>query len=198
VAKPKKINYEKSLVRFLYEVGTLRKIPRGHMQALYTNDLSDNIASHSFRVAMIGYFLAKLEGANRERVAAMCLFHDLPEARSGDQNYIHKRYVKVFEEEILEGQLKDSLNDPEAHSVAAEYMARKTKEAIVAKDADLLDQLLLQKEYMAAGNQIITKAWMAPKIAAMKTKSAKKLGQEIVKQRPDEWWINGLWSDKRR
>ncbi len=168
------------------------------MQALYTNDLSDNIASHSFRVAIIGYVLAKLEGANREKVAAMCLFHDLPEARSGDQNYIHKKYVKVFEEEIMEGQLKGSIDDPEAHALALEYLARKSKEAIIVKDADLLDQLLLQREYMAAGNQIITKAWMAPKIAALKTKSAKKLGKEITKQRPDEWWINGLWTDKRR
>lgn len=147
---------------------------------------------------MIGYLLAKLENADREKVACMCLLHDLAEARSGDQNYIHKRYVKVFEEEILKGQLENSINDPEAFALATEYAERKTKEAIIAKDADILDQLLLQREYQATGNQIITKSWFEPKIESMKTKSAKKLAREVVKQRPDEWWINGLWSDKRR
>lgn len=198
MAKPKKITKEKALVRFLYEVGTLRKIPRSHMQGLYSSDLADNIASHSYRVAMIGYLLAKMENADREKVATMCLFHDLAEARSGDQNYIHKRYVKVFEEEILKGQLENSINDPEALALATEYAERKSKEAIIAKDADILDQLLLQREYQITGNQIITKSWFEPKIKSMKTMSAKKLAREVVKQRPDEWWINGLWSDKRR
>ena len=51
----------KKIVNFLFEIGTLRKIPRAHQQVLLTQDLSDNIASHSYRVAMIAWFLAKME-----------------------------------------------------------------------------------------------------------------------------------------
>lgn len=96
----------KKLVSFFFEVGTLRKILRSHRQTLLTDDLSDNIASHSFRVSMIGWFLAAAEKADPHRVVMMCLLHDLEETRAGDQNWVHKKYVKVFEEEIREGQLE--------------------------------------------------------------------------------------------
>lgn len=42
------------LVNFFYEVGTLRKLPRMHRQNLLIDDTTDTIASHSFRVAVIG------------------------------------------------------------------------------------------------------------------------------------------------
>ena len=59
------------ITNFLYEIGTLRKIPRMHRQQFLTNDDSDNIATHSFRVAWIGRFIAileKLEEINRKEV----------------------------------------------------------------------------------------------------------------------------------
>src|SRR3989304_1489360 len=68
-----------SLASFFFELGTLRKILRSHRQTLLTDDLSDNIASHSFRVTLIGWFLAKLEQADPYKVLLMCLFHDFSE-----------------------------------------------------------------------------------------------------------------------
>src|SRR5688572_21870065 len=103
----------KDIIKFLYEIGSLRKIARSHRQTLLTDDLSDNIASHSYRVAMIGYFLAKLEKADTGKVVLMCLFHDTGEARSGDINAIQKRYVKVFDDEIIVDQLTDLTSDNE-------------------------------------------------------------------------------------
>jgi len=41
---------------------------------------------------MIGFILAKLEGADREKVLKMCLLHDLAEARTGDANYLNQQY----------------------------------------------------------------------------------------------------------
>lgn len=95
----------KAIVNFLFELGTLRKTARGHRQILLTDDLSDNTASHSYRVAMIGFFLAKLEKANVEKVLSLCLFHDTGEARSGDQNWVHKLFVTTHEDEIAASQL---------------------------------------------------------------------------------------------
>jgi len=74
------------LVSFFFEIGTLRKTVRAHRQVLLNNDLTDNISSHSYRVTFIGYFLAKLENVSTEKVIIMCLLHDIPETRSGDQN----------------------------------------------------------------------------------------------------------------
>ena len=32
----------------------------------------------------------------------LCLFHDIPEARTGDLNYVNKKYVKVAERKAVE------------------------------------------------------------------------------------------------
>ena len=52
------------IVDFLFEIGTMRKLMRMHRQTLLTDDASDSIASHSYRVSIIGWYLAKKEGAD--------------------------------------------------------------------------------------------------------------------------------------
>ena len=186
----------KSIINFLYEVGTLRKIPRSHMQTLLTSDLSDNISSHSFRVCVIGLMLANLEKANVSKVLTMCLFHDITESRSGDQNWVHKKYVKVFDDEIISDQLKNLPNSKEFLTIIQEYQNRKTPEAIITKDADLLDQILLLQEYIRSGNQE-AKNWKSH-INLLVTKSAIALGQQIIHTVPSTWWTQGNWTGKRR
>lgn len=198
-----KSNQFKKTASFLYEVGSMRKIARAHRQSLLTDDLSDNIASHSYRVTWIGYLLAQMEKVDANKVVLMCLSHDTAEARSNDQNWVHKKYVKVFEEEIIKDQLENLPGESELKKILTEYHERKTKESKVAKDADLLDQILLVKEYAMVGN---TEALRWQKNGGKKgnthfnllsTISAKKLAREIEKQNPSEWWQN-VWTEKRR
>ena len=199
-----KTNQLKKSASFLYEIGTMRKIARAHRQTLLTDDLSDNIASHSYRVTWIGWILAKEEKADVGKVIQMCLAHDISEARSGDQNWVHKKYVKVFEDEIAKDQVKDLLIEKDLTEILNEYQERKTKEAKVAKDADLIDQILLLKEYVVAGN-IEAEIWLGGKrnekgnkqFQLIKTKSGIKLATEILKQNPTDWWKN-IWTEKRR
>jgi len=193
-----------NLASFLYEVGTLRKIPRSHMQTLYGTDLSDNIASHSFRVAVIGWFLANEEKADPYKVVTMCLLHDIGEARSGDQNWVHKRYVKVFEDEITSDQMKNLNSGAETIKIINEYKERQSKEAIIAKDADILDQILLVNEYTWQGN-LEARGWKEENkgkkenthLKLIKTKTGKKLAEQINSQKPGDWWKN-IWTEKRR
>lgn len=187
-----------SLTNFLYEIGTLRKVIRAHRSALLTDDLSDNIASHSFRVAIIGYFLAVEEKADSGRVVKMCLFHDLDEARSNDLNWIHKKYVKVFEDEIKEEQLSFLPKNDKLRQLMREYPDRQTIEAKIAKDADLLDQLFLLREYEWQGNQEASR-WLKGEAQdkLLATKTAKKIALQLRKQKPSDWW-NNLWTSKRR
>lgn len=190
------MNVQKS-VKFLYEIGTLRKIARSHRQNLYTDDLSDNIASHSYRVAMIGYLLSIHERVDTSKVIKMCLLHDTDETRSNDQNWVHKKYVKVYEKEIQNDQLKFAGKIDEFAKIKDEYSERKSKESIVAKDADMLDQILLLKEYAWAGNHEAER-WLSGKYENfLYTKSAKKLCREIKKQKPSDWWKD-VWTNKRR
>lgn len=193
----KGINKTKKLANYLYEVGSLRKLVRAHRQSLFIDDLSDNIASHSYRVAMIGWFLANEEGANQNKVLTMCLFHDVAEARSNDHNWVHKRYVKVFEDEIVKDQLKNLPGNRKIKKTLKEYEERKTLEAKIAKDADLLDQVLLIKEHAWQGSNE-AKSWsLDAHTKGLKTKTAKRLAKEIVKTKPSEWWSK-IWTPKRR
>lgn len=205
--KPKKEgkNGEKvgRIVKFLYEVGTMRKLVRMHRQLLLTDDMSDSIASHSYRVAIISWFLAKEEGADPYKTVMMSLLHDMGEVRSGDHNWVHKRYVKTFEEEIDQEQL-GTLPYPDLKIFIDEYQERTSKESVLAKDADLLDQILLLREYEWQGNKEAT-IWLYGKgdakvcaqLEKLKTKTAKKFGQAIYNENPSDWW-NNLWTPANR
>lgn len=198
------MNTDHRLADFLYEIGTMRKILRMHRQTLLIDDSSDNIATHSFRVIMIGWLLAQKEKADPYKVVMMCLLHDFGEIRSNDHNWIHKRYVKTFEEEILQDQL-GSLPFSELHDIATEYEARETKESIIAKDADLIDQILLLREYEWQGNKEAA-IWLHGAdtntkghvlIDRLQLDSSKELGNAIYDRDPSEWW-NDVWTSTNR
>jgi len=198
-----KKNENKKIVNFLFEIGTMRKLPRIHQQVLLSQDLSDNIATHSYRVSLIAWFLAKMEKADPYKVMMMGFLHDVKEIRSGDHNYIHKKYVKIFEDEISKDQLR-YLPFKDLYEIDKEFEVRKSKEAIIAKDADLLDQMLLLKEYSHQGNKE-AEIWLAGKgtnstnvqYRNLKTKSAKELGKEILSGKVSLWWEN-IWTAKNR
>lgn len=193
----KKINDQKNIAGFLYEVGTMRKLPRMHRQTLLTDDMSDNIATHSYRVAMIGWFLAKQEKIDAEKVVMMCLLHDMGEVRTGDHNWIHKRYVKIYDDQIVKEQL-GTLPFKELEEFGKEYEKRDSKEAYVAKDADIIDQILLLREYEWQGNKE-AKKWLdeSGHMKRLKFQSSKDLAKEIYKQEPSAWW-QGLWTSENR
>lgn len=193
----KKINHEKYLANFLYEVGSLRKVIRSHRQTLLIDDLSDNIASHSYRVAIIGYFLASEERLDIQKVLTMCIFHDVTEARSGDQNWVNKKYVKVFEEEITKDQLKNLPGKVKLKKILDEYEKRESRESKAAKDADRLDQIFLIKEHAWQGNNEAASWTLKPHLEKLVTKTAKKLAREIIKTKPTNWWHDS-WTQKRR
>jgi len=192
----------KKLTSFFFEIGNLRKVIRAHQQILLSQDLTDNIASHSFRTAFIGYFLAKELKADANKVIKMCLLHDIEETRSGDQNWVHRRYLKIYEEEIREGQLKNLLHSEELLKISREYQERKTLEAKITKDADVLDELFLLKEYIWQGNKE-AEDWLktiqkeSQQEKRMFTALAKQIAKEVKKQKPSGWWDN-LWTSKRR
>lgn len=194
---------DKRIVNFFFEVGTMRKLMRMHRQALLTDDMSDSIASHSYRVAMIGWFLAKEEKADPYKTVMMGLLHDVGEIRSNDHNYIHKKYVKIFEKEIDNDQLGD-LPHHDLKDFVDEYADRKSKESILAKDADLLDQILLLREYEWQGNKEAS-LWLRGKggdersshFVRLQSETAKKLGKEIYETGPSDWWKDSWTPDNR-
>jgi putative hydrolase of HD superfamily len=202
-SKSKTKNSQSVIVNFLYEIGTLRKTARAHRQTLLTDDLSDNIASHSYRTAMIAWFLAREENADPYKTVMMALLHDTPEIRSNDHNWVHKKYVKIYDDEIIAEQL-GSLPHKELYEFSQEYTARISKEAILAKEADVLDQILLLREYEWAGNKE-AHIWLYGKnkdigntqLKKLKTKTGIHLGKAMYDIDPSEWW-GDLFTSKNR
>lgn len=195
---------QESIANFLYEIGTMRKLARIHRQVLLTDDLSDNIASHSYRVTMICWFLAKEENANPYKTVMMGLLHDTAETRSNDHNWVHKRYITIDEGEINKDQL-GTLPHPELKEIIDEYETRESKEALLAKDADTLDQILLLREYEMTGNKE-AEQWLYEKerektkvqIKKLKTQTAIKLGEALYDTNPSDWWKNLYTSENKK
>jgi putative hydrolases of HD superfamily len=200
---------DRSIVNFLFEVGTMRHLPRMHRQVLLNEDMTDTIASHSYRVAVIAWFLAKIENADPFKCITMGIFHDIAEARTGDHNWIHKKYIKVYEDEVIQDQF-GSLPFPDLKELVEEYEKRESKEAIVTKQADILDQILLLREYEWQGNKEAM-IWLYGKdslngngsnkgqaqLNKLTLPSAIELGKMIYEVSPSEWWEN-LWTSKNR
>jgi putative hydrolase of HD superfamily len=200
---PRKKKIER-LADFFFEVGTMRRLQRMHRQTLLVEDSSDTIASHSYRVTLIGWHLAKLAGADPYKVTMMCLLHDMNEIRSNDHNWVHKRYVKVFDEEINKEQL-GSLPFSDLYDITHEYEERTSLESKLAKDADIIDQILLLREYEWQGSKE-AKLWLSGEQGKRKgsrpldrlvTKEAKQLGAVLYKRDPSAWWRD-LWTGENR
>jgi len=183
--KKQNTNYNK-IADFLFEIGTLRNMKRMHCQTL--PQANDTIASHSFEVAIIGMILAKMEKADENKVLKMCLFHDIAEARTGDANFIHSHYTEMEEARVIKDQLSDTPFEKEIIEILDEYIKRESIESIVAKDADLINQTLLQCNYLKESKDLTR--WNRHSMKLLKTKSAKTLAKTIIQKNPFDWFYN--------
>ncbi len=176
----------KSIANFLFEAGILSRTPRSGFHFLGSGHQS--VAEHVHRTVFVGYALATMEKeVDMEKVMKMCLFHDLAEARTSDLNYVHQKYAESDEKAAL-NDLADAVPfGADILAIVAEMRERKTKEAILAKDADQLEWILSLKEEIDTGN-IRATSWIVAAIKRLKTTSAQKLAKVIMETNSDEWW----------
>jgi putative hydrolase of HD superfamily len=189
-------------VDFLYEIGSLKNIPRIWQQILGTS--TANNVEHSFRVMMIALMISRMEGkGNEEKIMKIALFHDMCESRSVDIAFVHKEYVDRHEEKSQSDQLSKTVFEGDIEDHLNEYKVRESIESKIVKDADNLDCDLELKELEKAGSKTATKfrETNRPEVAKkLFTESAKKMWQQIQDSDPDNWHldINNDWtkSDK--
>jgi len=185
------------IANFLYEVGMLQKTPRTGFQFLGSG--CESVAEHILRTIFIGYTLCKLDPeADEHRTMKMCLFHDLPEARTGDMNYVNKKYVAVDEGKAVRELTETLFFGDDIALAIKEFNEKQTREAKIAHDADQLALILQLKEYGDLGNKY-SKDWIAFALKRLGTDNAKRVAKGILdtdssqwwfKDRSD-WWING-------
>ncbi|MBW1902912.1 MAG: HD domain-containing protein [Deltaproteobacteria bacterium] len=187
----------KRVVEFLFEVGMLKKTPRTGYQFLGSG--KESVADHSFRTTVIGYILATQEPeVDLNKVILMCLFHDFPEARTGDHNYVNKKYVKADEEGALRDQVRGLPFGNEVIALANEFNDDVTLEAQLSRDADQLDLILELKEQLDFGNPN-AKDWLDFAVKRLLTENARRMAREILEtdstnwwfDKKTDWWVNG-------
>lgn len=180
---------DEATAAFLHEAGHLKNTPRAGWLLAGIRD-PESVAEHSYRVAVIAYVLACMEGANADRAAALAVFHDLPEARTTDLHSVAKPNVTVTPDPAViaaqTADLPDLVGDP-VRALIAEFAGKETLEARCAKDADRLECLLQAREYQAAGNQQV-QPWIDTMLDAVTTASGQRLAEAAVKTAVDAWW----------
>ena len=181
------MNY-RPLARLIHEAGQLKKNPRSGWLSIGIKN-PESIADHSWRTSLVGFLLARMEKADEKRVIELCMLHDLHETRISDLNYVSARYVKKDLNRAVRDQLEGVFCAKEIESLTKELLACKTREAIVAKDADLLEMIAQAKDYIESGN-IYAKDWIRTAKARLKTKSAKRLATELVTTSSNDFWLS--------
>lgn len=182
-----------SIANFLFEVGMLSRTPRSGYQFLGSG--KESVAEHILRTVFVGYTLCKMDGSLDElRVLKMCILHDLPEARTGDMNYVNKKYVSVDEDKAV-AELTDGLffgND--IKEAIEEFNRKETKEALTARDADQIALILQLKECGDLGNKY-SDEWISYAVQRLSTENGKKLSEKIIRTDSSMWWFKekGPW-----
>lgn len=178
---------------FLFEVGMLRKTPRSGFQFLGSG--CESVAEHILRTLYIGYVLCKMDPeADERKVLRLCLMHDLPEARTGDLNYVNKKYVTVDEKKAVRELAEPLFFGAEIEESIDEFNERETKEALLARDADQLSLILQLKECGDLGNRY-SGEWIRFAVLRLATENARKLAEEILDTDSSHWWFKekGDW-----
>ncbi len=177
---------------FFAEAGLLKRVKRsGWWVAGIENP--ESVADHCFRCAVIGFYMAHEEGADPYRVLAMTLFNDIHEARINDLHKMGHYYIdfKAAEKRVFADQVAP-LPVPvksELTGLRADYDAQGSLEALVARDADILECLVQAREYGDHGYPVARK-FLKRAPGFLKTRTARELWEALQTWDSTVWWEN--------
>jgi putative hydrolases of HD superfamily len=182
-------------LEFLYEIGSLRYIPR--MWRRFLNIDGDNLAEHHLRVAWTALVIAKYEKCdNTDKILKMALLHDIAESRTGDVDYLSRQYVVRNEDLSFDDMTAETALMDELRALHHEYEERKSLESKIVKDADNLAVDFEMREQGAQGLAIMSHPdWTGQRKDLREnflfTKTAKRLSKAIAESDPHDWHLNG-------
>jgi hypothetical protein len=125
----------------------------------------------------------------------MALFHDLAEARTGDLNYVNKRYVEADEDSAFRDAISDLPFSEELLSLWEEWRLGQSLEAKLARDADQLD-MMVELSRLAAHGWKPASDWLFYAQKRLATEAGRQLAERILSRDPDGWWFerrDDLW-----
>lgn len=179
----------RAIIRLCHEAGHLKRSRRTGWWVAGITD-PESVAEHSWRTAVIAYFIALAEGADPERTVTMAVLHDLAETRTGDIEYVGRHYVTAESDQTI---AKDQSADLPAAmtdaflAVIRQLEDRASAETACLRDADKLECLLQAREYQRQGHGDV-QTWIDNMAAAVRTPTGRTLAQAALKADPAEWW----------
>ncbi len=181
------------LSKLLFEVAMLKRTMRTGYSFLGSG--KESAAAHSFNTAFISYILGKMTpGVDTARMVMMALIHDIPEARTGDANAVHKRYVQRDESRAMMDALDGLDFSKELLELYNEYNEAKSLEARLVQDADQIDMLISLREQEDSGNPNAS-VWIPYVKRRIKTKEALALAESLMKTNWASWWMDEFKKD---
>lgn len=171
----------------LFEAGILKNIPRSGYHFLGAG--KESVAEHSFITTFIAYVMSQTETqADSQKLITMCLIHDLPEARIGDLNYVHKRYVTPDEKSAVSDMTAELPFGASLTALIEEFNAGETLESKLARDADQIAFILDLKALSDIGYSVPQK-WLPSILKRLQTELGKSLAETILHTDSDAWWL---------
>jgi putative hydrolases of HD superfamily len=175
-----------AVVDLLFEASLLKDIPRSGFAFLGAG--RESVAEHCYLATFVAFVLCQLHPeADCRRLLTMCLLHDLPEARTGDLNYVQKKYVQADEASAVKDMVRDLPFAEAIHSPIIEYTQKQTLESKLAHDADQLSLLITLKALKDAGSPQADK-WIETVKKRIVTQKGRELGDSILNADKDRWW----------
>ena len=180
----------KNIANLLFKANILKKIPRSGFHFLGAG--KESVAEHSFCTAFIAFVMAQMEPETDGcRLIAMCLVHDLPEAKTGDLNYVQKKYVTANENKAIQQIVNGLPFGANLSELMAEFNERRTMESKLAHDADQLALILDLKTLSDVGYEP-PKKWLRYALDRLETQTGHKMARSIMETEWDAWWLENF------
>lgn len=177
----------KAIANLLFEARILKEIPRSGFHFLGSGN--ESVAEHTYLTTFVGFVLAQMHsGVDELKLLQMCLVHDLCEARTGDLNYVQKKYVVADEAKAAADLAKNVPFGRVISGLLEEFNAGQSLEAQLAQDADQLSLILELKALLDSGSDG-PDAWLPHVFSRIQTKVGQDLAREVLKTASDTWWF---------
>lgn len=177
----------KNISNLLFKANILKKIPRSGYHFLGSG--KESVAEHSFSVSFIAFVMAQMEpDIDALKLISMCLVHDLPEAKTGDLNYVQKKYVTANENKAVKHITKSLPFGTTLAELISEFNERRSMESKLAHDADQL-ALILDLKTLSDIGYAPPKKWLPFALKRLETKTGQAIARNIMETGWDAWWL---------